>query len=183
MVERFRRLCGDWVEQADIPAAALGRTAAKQEQQEAVLEDLLRFCSDSVSGLKKYSKASMPVEIGVPNKPCGKVIGRVSKSDVNAAQQIIASRIKMEGSPCFDPRPFLDDETKRCYDDPACDGIAPPDYHGHVPRVRVHASLTEKLALLQLLNKSNRLSFRGTDEVRPGFGNGLFCVPKEFGCG
>eukprot|EP00438_Fugacium_kawagutii_P000120 Skav218734 [mRNA] locus=scaffold1346:878540:884943:+ [translate_table: standard] len=179
VIRRFRRLCWDWILQADIPAAEMGRTAAKQEQQEKILQDLLSFCSSSVNGLRKYAKLIHPVDVVASGKPCGKVIGQVAKADTTAAQQIIASRIKMEGAPCFDPLPFLDAETKKHYEDPGYDGIHPSEFSGPVPRVRVRATLTEKLALLQLLNKSNRLTFRGMDEVKAGFGNGLFCVPKD----
>ena len=56
VVERSRRLNGAWSTQAAISAPDLGRTAAKQEQQETVLESLLEFSSNCVTGLGKYRK-------------------------------------------------------------------------------------------------------------------------------
>jgi hypothetical protein len=179
VVERLRRLNGAWSTQAAISAPDLGRTAAKQEQQETVLESLLEFSSNCVTGLGKYRKLIRHARLSPPNKPCGEVIGRVSKAEFSGAQTIVADRIKMEGTPCFDPTPFLDESSKSLYTDPFSMMGEPNEILGAVPRVRVHADFPEKLKLLKLLNKTGRLGFRSPKEINSGFGNGLFCVPKN----
>eukprot|EP00438_Fugacium_kawagutii_P002050 Skav230092 [mRNA] locus=scaffold3264:40338:47439:- [translate_table: standard] len=181
VVERLRKLSHAWFKSADIVAADMGRTAAKQQRQEETLATLLAFTSSCVSDLGKYHvpKQGAGVQTCAPHKKIGKVIGRVSKSDITAAQNIIASRIKMEGSPVFDPLPFLDDDAAKLYEHPFCDNISPEDLSHSAPRVRVHATVKEKIKLLELLDKSGRLAFRAPNEIKAGFGNGLFCVPKN----
>ena len=73
----------------------------------------------------------------------------------------------MEGNPVFVPDPHLDEQIRFLYD------LEPS------PRVQVHATMTEKIQLLELLEKSGRLSFRAPRDVYEGYGNGMFCVAKN----
>lgn len=157
----------------------LGRTAAKQEQQQAVLERLEDFAFDKAAGLAKYRKLCQPASCSFSTKPRGEVVGKVSKSNQSGARSILASRIKMEGKPSFNPEPFLDESSKDLYNNPFSTMGNMDQLRSAVPHVRVHASLTEKLKLLKLLNKTGRLGFRSGKEIKQGFGNGLFCVPKS----
>ena len=47
----------------------------------------------------------------------------------------------MEGKPTFDPRPFLDDDSRNLYEDPWACNIEPCKAVLHPPRVQVHAVL------------------------------------------
>lgn len=179
VVRRLLRLQGAWKNCGDIPAAALGRTASKQERQEVVLNDLAVVASSDVAGLKKYEKGTCKVNFSRPTTGLGKVVGRVKKADISGAQSIVASRIKMEGRPVFEPGPFLDDTSAELYDKPFCQNIQPEDLPSSPPRVQVHASLHERISLLKLLQRSGRLVFRSAKEVKVGHGNGLFCVAKS----
>ena len=91
----------------------------------------------------------------------------------------MASRLKMEGKPVFDPTPFLDDDARKLYEEPFHQNLGLLRDNISVPRVRVHADFEQKIQLLRLLNKSGRLGFRKPNELCLGFGNGLFCVPKN----
>ena len=73
----------------------------------------------------------------------------------------------------------MDDVSRELFQSLFHQNIRPDSLLQSPPRVRIHASLQEKLALLQLLNRTGRLGFRRPIEVQPGFGNGLFCVPKS----
>lgn len=179
VVKRLRRMCEDWFQLAEVPASSMGRTAAKQETFEktlAKLEDHARSSLDHgthyVGGKKKNLRA----------RPCskrGSVVGSMQKSDLSGALSIVASRIKMSGKPSFDPTPFLNKETRELYEHPL-QGVSDDLINGlSPPRVCVHANFKEKLALLRLLEKTNRLSFRSGVSVCKGFGNGLFSVPKD----
>ena len=178
-MKRLRRMCEDWFQLAEVPASSMGRTAAKQETFEktlAKLEDHARSSLDHgthyVGGKKKNLRA----------RPCskrGSVVGSMQKSDLSGALSIVASRIKMSGKPSFDPTPFLNKETRELYEHPL-QGVSDDLINGlSPPRVCVHANFKEKLALLRLLEKTNRLSFRSGASVCKGFGNGLFSVPKD----
>ena len=182
MVRRVEELASAWAEQKAFSASDMGRTAAKQERQEEILKKLETFSSSVVQGLSKYQRMSQKVELCRPTAERGKVIGHLQKGNVCTAQRIVADRIKM-GKPVFDPTPFLDSECKKLFEEPFCQGINPDSLVDKPPRVRVHASLDEKIKLLRLLNKSGRLVFRKPAEIIEHHGNGLFCCSKEFRCG
>ena len=179
VVGRLQRLSASWHSTPAVEAGDMGRVAAKQERQEVALQSLSRLASDSVSGLKKYGGKPRRVAVARPSDSTGKVIGRMSRDDFCGAQTIVASRVKMEGKPVFDPNPFLDGETSFLYNNPF--SMVPDDRNSlpPPPRVLVHADFNEKLQLLELLEKSNRLAFRRASDIIPGYGNGLFCVPKN----
>lgn len=179
VVRRLERLCQCWKNLDEIPASAMGRTAAKQERQEELIGALTQMGMSVVAGLKKYHAASSPAEFSVSRNPRGKVIGKIDAKDLGGAQSIVASRLKMEGKPVFDPTPFLDDDARKLYDEPFHQNLHPLRDNVSVPRVRVHADFEQKIQLLRLLNKSGRLGFRKPNELCLGFGNGLFCVPKN----
>lgn len=179
VVNRMYRLGEAWNSHRLIEAEQMGRVAAKQEQAESVLEDLNKFARPVVAGLKEYHKVVRPVSVTKPANVISKKVGKLSKGDVSGANPIIASRIKMEGAPSFDPTPFLDEASKLLYQEPWSSGITPADVPETPPRVHVHASLTEKIALLEKLEATHRLGFRGPSDVVEGFGNGLFSVPKN----
>ena len=69
---------------------------------------------------------------------------------VHILLNIVADRIKMEGTPSFDPCPFLDSDSKELYQNPFSDNIDLDNARLNAPRVRVHASTFEKLQLLKL---------------------------------
>lgn len=179
VISRLRRLSGAWKKTGVIKADAMGRVAAKQERQEEVLRELLVFAESNVADVKKYQKSRCRIQNGKPVNERVKVVGKLSKGDMTGAQVIVADRIKMEGRPVFDPLPFLDEKSKRLYEDPLSCGIAPSIPDLCPPRVRVHADLDEKVKLLRLLESTGRLGFRSKADIVEGFGNGLFCVPKS----
>eukprot|EP00438_Fugacium_kawagutii_P024606 Skav200074 [mRNA] locus=scaffold838:451933:457558:- [translate_table: standard] len=180
-VERFLRLSKGWSQHELITADTLGRTAAKQERQEEILGALQTFSSNVVGGLRKYGKTSHRVQTAkvYDDDRLGHVVGFIPQDGGCVAQSIIASRIKMEGKPEFNPEPFLDPVSRKLYTEPFHQSIDPCDLPEPPPRVRVHATLKEKLDLLALLHDSGRLVFRSAKEIVPMHGNGLFCVPKN----
>eukprot|EP00438_Fugacium_kawagutii_P014515 Skav224400 [mRNA] locus=scaffold2452:244095:248198:- [translate_table: standard] len=159
----------------------MGRTASKQERQEEILSRLREFSLETISGLGKYKNLTTSVELPTNKPHRGEVVGHMHQGSVCVAQEIFADRIKMEGKPTFDPRPYLDEDSRILYEHPWCQGITPDSLPTKPPRVRVHANMTEKIKLLKLLNKSGRVIFRKPDEIVNNFGNGLFCVPKNLG--
>ena len=179
VIRRLRRLCEAWKDLPPIEAKEMGRTAAKQERQEETLSKLAKFATPKVVEMKKYSRAVRPISRARPDRDVGQKIGRSRSDDTQGAQNIVASRIKMEGKPSFDPVPFLDDSSANLYCNPMACNIDPDSVAPRPPRVRIHANFDEKISLLKVLEETGRLGFRSIREITPGFGNGLFCVPKN----
>ena len=179
IVSRLQRLSGAWNDFESITPEDMGRVAAKQERQESVLRELGNFATPIVQGLKKYQRVSAGVKSVKPVALQSRKVGQLKKGDISGAQGILASRIKMEGLPSFDPVPFLDESSKSLFVDPWRCEIDPSSFVDPPPRVRVHASMGEKVALLKKLEATGRLEFRRPSEVVERFGNGLFCVPKS----
>ena len=161
------------------PASAPDRVAAKQERLEEILGYLATVAKSAAAGVNKYHRVHASADVAKPVSEHGKVVGRLRKGDTGGAQAIIASRIKMEGKPCFDPLPFLDEDAAQLYEHPFSCGINPDDFIDRPPRVRIHATHDERVKLLELLEQSGRLAFCSPHEVHAGFGNGMFCVPKS----
>ena len=181
VVKRLGELAGAWNDHPEIKASDLGRTAAKQESIEQVLSKVSKVAEDNVSALGGYSKRKTSLQPSLRNPMHAHLIGRLSQSNITGAQEIIASRIKMAGTPTFDPVPFLDEEVCDLYQFPL-KHASDPSVAPMPPRVRVHAKFSEKVALLKLLESSGRLQFRSIKEVVSGYGNGLFTVPKDLAC-
>ena len=179
VVARLRRLSEAWSLLDELHAADMGRTAAKQEKQEQVLGCLTKMCTAAVGDLKKYRLQRSCVTQGHEKDDLGQVIGKMNFGDSVAAQPIVASRVKMDGRPCFDPTPFLDEESHKLFVEPFHQDLHQERDRLHPPRVQIHASTTEKVKLLHLLNRSGRLVFRKVSDAFRGFGNGLFCVSKN----
>eukprot|EP00438_Fugacium_kawagutii_P026205 Skav223835 [mRNA] locus=scaffold1256:189550:193986:- [translate_table: standard] len=181
MVERLCSLSESWSTYSTIVASEMGRTAAKQQKQEQILSQLTKLGLAAVVDTEKYKKNFRNSGSVVPLEAAdrGSSVGHLKGSATCLAQEIIADRVKMEGSPIFDPLPFLDEVSAELFQHPFCQDISPESLSEPPPRVRIHAKFNEKVKLLKTLNQSGRLGFRHPSEVVAGHGNGLFCVPKN----
>lgn len=106
VVARLERLCRGWHLTPEVAAGDMGRVAAKQERQEAVLGSLAKLAVDASCGLKKYGAKPKQAMSARPSGAAGEVVGKMSRDDTCGAQTIVASRLEMEGKPVFDPNPF-----------------------------------------------------------------------------
>ena len=91
----------------------------------------------------------------------------------------MASRIKWERSPSFDPVPFFEDQIVR---DAFCDPSkvrSHPSSWVHKRRAKVHCSKTELLALATSWDSKGACKFFRFDEVDLDECVGLFAVPKD----
>lgn len=178
VVARFQLFTEAWSLQPEIKASELGRVAAKQESIEVLLSRLSSYSEEDQAVFGDYGKRKPRGPLPPTKQLKASVVGRLQKTDISGAQEIIASRIKMAGAPTFDPEPFLDKSVGELYKYPLRHAVSPAEAIAP-PRVRVHAKFHEKLALLQLLEQTGRLAFRAGSEVTQGYGNGLFTVPKD----
>ena len=155
----------------------MGRGASKHEALEEVLTKLERLAKEHVValGYNKHGLQRRNVELAAPVK----VLGKMGSNNLEAAQPIIAKRIKMSGKPTFDPRPFLDERSKNLYEDPIGHACSLEDFDGELPAVKVHATHKEKVSLLKKLDDTQRLVIAREHEVREYAANGLFTVVKD----
>ena len=179
VVKRLWRLGEAWSNKPVVTASEMGRTAAKQEGFEDVLVELDNLAKQCRAKDHRYMCPKTKKLLSRPSCKRGSLIGRLHKPDLTGAMNVVASRIRMSGRPTFDPRPFLSDEIKQLYDHPLKDAETMIQEGVSPPRVLFHASFREKIAVLELLERSGRLGFRSIHSVYEKYGNGLFSVPKD----
>lgn len=191
VVERFIRLSAAWQFFPEIAPADMGRGASKHEALEEVLRTLETVAQECNMHLGyQRSKASLAksginLESDKPNNHKSAQahsthpVARLTSSNLEVAQPIVADRIKMEGEPTFDPIPFLDDRSKVLYQDPIGQALGIDAVDVPFPVVKVHATRREKMHLLHKLDSTNRLIIATADQVREFAPNGLFSVVKD----
>ena len=157
-MERLGSFFDAWFSLGTLTASAMGRTAGKIEDLERVLQMLGNFRGNT--------------------SDCGE-LGRLRGAKVGAFKEVESKRLKFRGFPVFDPCPFLDENSRAIYLHPLQHSTPPESFEGRVPRVRVHCSREERLLLYQLLDRSNRIKLFSKDQVRVGFGSGVFAVLKS----
>ena len=153
-VERWNRV-------PTVGPSEMGRAAAKYEG----LEDLLASVEVGMQGAREKMSSRF-----------GTV--RLKLQQPLHALPVDCDRIKFVGVPTFDPRPFLDNVSRRIYEAPlAFRKEVPPEVS--VPRVQVRTAPGKKLGLLQALDRSSRLTLIPSSEVKTPYRNGLFAVAKD----
>ena len=97
----------------------------------------------------------------------------------SACKPILASRIKWDYQPSFDPRPFLHSPlTRAAFEDPEVLGIAAPPPRMLQP-AQVHASRAEILKLAETWDAKGCLSLFPVDALRKDEAVGAFAAPKD----
>ena len=95
------------------------------------------------------------------------------------AKPVVASRIKWEHSPQFDPTPFLQDDIVRtAFLDPTSVRL-PQESWPSKPRGRVHCSKSELLALASKWDAKGALRIFRLSDVDFEECVGMFAVPKD----
>ena len=94
------------------------------------------------------------------------------------AKPVEPRRIKFVGVPTFDPRPFLDSETRKQYEFPLSQCCVDPP-RSAPPRVSVRCSTSAALRLLEQLDAGDRLALLPERSIPVGRECGLFSVPKS----
>ena len=95
------------------------------------------------------------------------------------AKDLEAHRLKLTGRPSFNPLPHLDLEAAAHYENPFAFMKDPSEVSEKLPRPRFRASREEKLKVLDLLDKTGRLTFHPARDVLPAYTNGLFGLVKS----
>ena len=181
VVKRLRPLIVEWNLHPPVDAAAMGRAASKMESVETVLcaleaevrevsRDLRSYCGKSSSGEQEHLHF---------RRPAGEVVGTLSQKVAHVAKAVEPDRLRFWKTPSFDPTEFLDPANRQSYAAPL-DGAELPEESGFVPpRVKVRIQKNNRIKFLELLDSSDRLRLVPEKDVRQGYLNGVFCVPKD----
>lgn len=182
VVKRLTPLMDQWNEESAVGPAEMGRTAAKIESVEQVIEELSRLEGGAmdIGGYSKNRGQRLPESWGARGDP-GEVVGSLSKAVEHVAKDLEADRIKLWSTPQFDPLPYLDVRNQLHYEFPLDHARRFDPEAEHVPRVRVRCSKKELIKFLHLLDCSDRLHLLPGDAVRPGLDCGAFAIPKDEG--
>ena len=179
VVERFEHLAAAWFHVSPVGPEAMGRTAGKMESMNDMLNSLERQASTiGQVGQNYYPARSQDDAPGVAARACVQ-LGMSEGFSMSTFKPVDPSRLSFIGTPSFDPGPYLDDLSRRIFDDPIRERLDRKDYHGRPPKLRVHCSRSEKIRLFELLDASSRLALFEAHEVSPSFGSGLFSVVKD----
>ena len=154
-VERLGSFLDAWLSLGVLGPAEMGRTAGKVEDLERLLSALR--CGD----FKHYNDEG---DFSPPGQRRSTIeLGRLQ--EVGTFKDVEADRLKFRGFPDFGPCPFLDATSRSIYMQPFHHALAPGEFEGRVPRVRVHCFREERLKLYRLLDQTNRIKFFSRDEV------------------
>ena len=157
-----------------IDAEKMGRTAAKVESLEAVLDHLESHGADRPGVRSGDLRFGQP-----PWEDDTEVLGHSSASVEHLAKDVDANRLSFGPPPQFDPAPFLDEETREVYKHPIQSADLGKLAEADVPRVRVRAGASGKIAFLEKLDEVARLGLVDSREVPAGLGSGAFAIPKD----
>lgn len=163
-----------------VDASMMARAAAKVESMEDTIASLHRSLSSlHDDGGYFGSHLDRPADFDQAWMRSGCLVGRLAKDDICTAKPIVAARLDFPKSPSFDPVPFFDAGTSQAYLFPLDQAVDHRLYGGEVPRVSVHASSVEKVALYKKLFSCGRLREVDGHLARDPFISGLFSVNKS----
>ncbi len=179
VVKKFQEIVVDGNTPEFIDAGDMGRSAAKNEDQEAALAALCRAVSvGHVFDGYGSVNSSRPDSFDDDWLRCGRVIGKLDRGNPCNAKPIVASRITVPDEPKFDPLPHFDRRTAHRYLHPISGGRHPDDVEAP-PIVQLRASLAEKGLLLRKLAGAGMLKEVQEGSYYKGFENGMFAVNKD----
>lgn len=188
VVRRFDEMLDALLLAGDIGPAEMGRTAAKMEGLEGILQSLHAFAK--AAGLDAIAQGSLlRTDAREPNQApslrpgalddAGEVVGVYRGEELINAKDIEPSRLSFpQEKPEFDPTPFLDEQHRQCYDNPTSlavetEVVEPP------PRVQIKASKQQSKDLLRFLDKHKRLTLAPEQKVRADRCCGAFSLLKD----
>ena len=163
-----------------IEAGDMGRSAAKNEDHEAVLASLCRAASmGHVFDYGGNDGVTHPDFSHGDLLRCGEIVGRASRADVAKAKPLVADRITVPEKPRFDPLPHFDRRTAVRYCFPLTRGRRPEEVDEQPPNVQIRAAGGERIKLLRKLATAGMLLPVDRSSFHPGFENGMFAVVKD----
>lgn len=188
VVRRFDEMLDALLVAGNIGPTEMGRTAAKMEGLEGILQSLHAFAKaaglDAIahgSLLRTDSREPSEAPLLRPGalEDAGEVVGVYRGEELINAKDIEPSRLSFpQEKPEFDPTPFLDERHRQCYDDPMSLAVE-VDVEEPPPRVQIKASKQQSKDLLRFLAKHKRLILAPEQKIRADRCCGAFSLLKD----
>ena len=181
VVRQIRPMLEEWNKQPPVSADAMGRAASKVESVEEVLAHLEEEVKEVAKDLRSYCKK---VSSGVqhpfgPECQRGTVVGQLQQGVAHVAKAVEPDRLRFWKNPSFDPTEYLDPENAATYVRPLAFAAKPEEVDFVPPKVKVRIRQKDRIRFLELLDSTKRLGLLREEQIRPGYLNGVFCVPKD----
>ena len=155
-----------WITQPAADMSAFGRTSAKMEGHEKVVKKNEMKCQDLIASADSYVHNAR------------RLGQQLKKPRRTAAQKTQHDRLRFQGSPRFDPIPFIDEETRSIYIDPACVRLGPEE--APAPPICHHRqSWSETLLIYRILDSHGLLRLIKASESDPAYRGALGGVRKD----
>lgn len=180
IVHRLERQLLELADSEAVGPKEMGRTAAKMENLDSLLENLHADAKRLLpEAYKKQSSESRPLKVGAYDA-CGRVVGSVKTGNPTMAKDVDASRLSVPREPPeFQPDDLLPPHHRAVFQDPVRFARDPSTAVEQPPRVQLHASRRQAFELLHFLDQRHRLSLAPESKVRPSHLCGVFSLVKD----
>eukprot|EP00438_Fugacium_kawagutii_P032532 Skav202150 [mRNA] locus=scaffold970:142130:165817:- [translate_table: standard] len=187
VVRRFERLMLDVAEAGDIDASSMGRTAAKMEGLDSMLNTMQQEAASwREAGYEQRYRAQRSctsksgLTPGSLKGGAGVVVGKLAVGAPVIAKPVIAERLSVPAAPPeFDPTGLFTEPHATVYDDPISTAMAPEATTFPPPKVRVHATREQALAFVKFLDDRDRLELIPGEKARRTHLCGAFSLAKD----
>jgi len=182
-VERLSAPFDVWLAEPPVDLADLGRAREGASQRYAALRRLEARAGDLRAELDPYAPARSRADPRFDEQrrsrrdPGTILVDLLPGTIESTCQPVVAARLGFSGRPVFNPAPLFDAHTRDVYMNPLAFRSFTADMQ--LPHVRVHASRSEVLKLLQVLDSSGRLALVPAHWVPVRLRNGAHAVYKD----
>ena len=180
IVHRFERQLTAVAETDAVGPEAMGRTAAKVESLDSLLETLHVEAQQLVSDnyMKPHAGAVFS-KVGT-SQAAGEVLGSVRVGNPSVAKEVEPKRLSVPlDPPEFQPEDLLPHHHLQVFKDPVKFATDPASSSIVPPRVQLHASRSQAFELLHFLDQRQRLVLAPEEKVRPSHLCGVFSLIKD----
>ena len=180
IVHRFERQLEEMVSTDAVGPNEMGRTAAKMEGLDSLLETLHGEAMRLLPmAYKKQSSEPRRLKVGASGS-AGHVVGSLRMSNPVVAKEVEPNRLSVPSEPPeFRPEELLPKHHRDVYEDPVKFAIDPAAASELPPRVQLHASRSQAFELLHFLDRRHRLSLAPESKVRASHPCGVFALVKD----
>ena len=180
IVHRFERQLAGVAETDAVGPADMGRTAAKVESLDSLLENLHEQAKGLVSdNYMKPSSRSQFLNVGTGHA-AGRVLGSMKAGNPSVAKEVETDRLSVPlDPPEFQPENLLPSHHRSVFRDPVKFATDPALSSTAPPRVQLHASRSQAFELLHFLDRRQRLVLAPEEKVRPTHLCGVFSLIKD----
>jgi len=180
VVHRFERQVAELAATPAVGPEQMGRTAAKVES----LDSLLEMLHEQAARLLPEAYKRQPSESAVSKlgaaPDAGSVVGSLKFGSQMVAKEVETSRLSVPHDPPeFDPGDLLPFHHREVFNDPVKFAADPMTASESPPRVQLHASRRQAFELLHFLDQRHRLTLAPESKVRPTHLCGVFAIIKD----